>query len=82
MGWGWGAFMFDAFFKAFISITDEAGKAKQVWTGKSKRRQTEIIAKHRELNKTGKEGKLTVSLENMFLLHIIYRIVYRAQQCS
>lgn len=44
---GVGGFMPDAFFKALISITDEAAtdKAKQVWTSKSKHRQTEIIPK-------------------------------------
>lgn len=44
---GEGGFMSDAFFKALISIMDEseADKAKQVWTSKSKHRQTEIIMK-------------------------------------
>lgn len=37
--------MSDASFKALISVTDGAGtdEARQVWTGKSKHRQTELI---------------------------------------
>lgn len=73
--------MSNAFFKALISITDDAGidKAKQVWTGESKHRRTEIIVNVMNWIKQTMKVFCLIWIEGNLFLHWHNLIVFTKQ---